>query len=164
MNDIFSALYHVISGAAVILIGSICAILVCKYPNLFVFKQKYVGLIQLLLTGIAYYFFRQSYVVQINAVLCAIPCAILVVSTVCNTRGITFKVLNYKPIMYVGTLSYSLYVWQQMFTCHQPWANSFQYGESLIFNLPLLAIAGMISYHLYERFFLKMKHQFSRLP
>ena len=63
--------------------------------------------------------------------------------------------LNWRPIAFVGVLSYSLYLWQQPFLdrySHHLW-NSFPINITLAFALAL----G--SYHLIEKPFLKLRHR-----
>ena len=73
------------------------------------------------------------------------------------------KFLNIKLISQIGILSYSLYIWQQIFTHHRPWTGRFEFADSLIFNLGLLIIVGFISYNFFEKKFLKLKGRFSNI-
>lgn len=59
----------------------------------------------------------------------------------------------------IGLLSYSLYVWQQLFTSKQQW-HLFRYSDSIIVRLLLLVAISYISYNYYERVFLKFKKKF----
>ena len=72
------------------------------------------------------------------------------------------RFLNTPFMIKLGILSYSLYIWQQIFTYHQPWAHLFKYADSLLINLPLLFIVAYLSYHFYEKKFLKLKDRFSK--
>jgi len=67
------------------------------------------------------------------------------------------SVLNNVILVRIGMLSYSIYIWQQLFTAYQPWAKSFKYSNSIIFNLIALTIVVFSSYYLYELQFLKLK-------
>jgi len=68
----------------------------------------------------------------------------------------TGRVLNSRPFVYVGTLSYSLYLWQQLFLHH----------EQSVFPFPvnLLLAIGMawISYNFVEVPFLKLRRNIER--
>jgi peptidoglycan/LPS O-acetylase OafA/YrhL len=57
------------------------------------------------------------------------------------------RVLNSRPVKWVGAISYSLYLWQQIFLCrsHVAWYTSFP------FNLLLALAAATLSYHAVER-------------
>jgi peptidoglycan/LPS O-acetylase OafA/YrhL len=70
------------------------------------------------------------------------------------------NVLSSKFMVTIGVLSYSIYVWQQLFTANQPWGRSFKYGGSVFINLLLLAIVSYFSYNYYEKWFLNFKKRF----
>ena len=65
-------------------------------------------------------------------------------------------VLNWKPIAFVGVLSYSLYLWQQLFLNRDStaWVNAFPQ------NLVLAVAAAMGSYLLLEKPLLKLRRRF----
>ena len=63
------------------------------------------------------------------------------------------RFLNLKFVSQIGILSYSLYIWQQIFTHERPWSNKFKYSDSVLFNLTLLLLVGFISYHFFEKTF-----------
>ncbi|WP_179415548.1 acyltransferase family protein [Mucilaginibacter sp. E4BP6] len=69
------------------------------------------------------------------------------------------KLLNNKIIVKIGLLSYSIYIWQQLFLKNQPWAHSFKYSNSIILNLIGLSIVAYLSYYLFEKYFLKLKNK-----
>jgi peptidoglycan/LPS O-acetylase OafA/YrhL len=68
------------------------------------------------------------------------------------------RILNARPLIFVGVLSYSLYVWQQLFlNCDaQEWINAFPQ------NLLLAICAALASYYLLERPFLGLRHRLRR--
>jgi peptidoglycan/LPS O-acetylase OafA/YrhL len=66
-------------------------------------------------------------------------------------------VLNIKPVIYVGTLSYSIYLWQQPFVRYQ--------GTGLTtfpFNLGVIGILAAISYYCVEQPFLRVRKWIER--
>jgi peptidoglycan/LPS O-acetylase OafA/YrhL len=71
-------------------------------------------------------------------------------------RGWVGLVLNSRPLVYVGALSYSLYLWQE------PFLNSSRESNFTTFpkNILLAVLAAIGSYYLIERPFLKLKHRF----
>jgi peptidoglycan/LPS O-acetylase OafA/YrhL len=71
------------------------------------------------------------------------------------------KILKNKVLMQIGTLSYSIYIWQQLFTKYQPWGNLFRYADSVWLNVPALFIVSYLSYYLFESRFLKLKKKFN---
>lgn len=70
------------------------------------------------------------------------------------------RFLNWRPVAFVGVLSYSLYLWQQ------PFLNRTVYSHAVIFpvNVVLAFGAALASYYFIEQPFLKLKKRFeSRL-
>lgn len=82
--------------------------------------------------------------------------SIVILYSVFGPKSNWFNVLNSKVFNYIGLLSYSLYLWQQIFinkTTH--WIN--QFPQNIIF----VFAAAMFSYYLIEKPFLKLKKRFS---
>jgi peptidoglycan/LPS O-acetylase OafA/YrhL len=71
-----------------------------------------------------------------------------------------YRLLNTVLLKRIGVLSYSAYIWQQIFTLKQPWAHVFPHADALWFNLPALALVTCASYYLYEKPFLRLKERF----
>ncbi len=79
----------------------------------------------------------------------------------CSPRNALYKFLNFSIICHIGILSYSIYLWQQLFfakainynTVHPYW---------IVFpaNVIFIGIAALISYYMIERPFLKLKKHF----
>jgi len=68
------------------------------------------------------------------------------------------RVLNARPLVFVGTLSYSLYLWQQIFLNRRGSSDL----QSFPWNLILVGIAALASYYLVERPFLRMRARLER--
>jgi peptidoglycan/LPS O-acetylase OafA/YrhL len=81
--------------------------------------------------------------------------AVLLHRCVYFSRDLTGKVLNWRPIAFVGVLSYSLYLWQQLFLNRDSlaWANAFP--QNLIFAVA----AALGSYYLLEKPLLKLRRR-----
>lgn len=73
-----------------------------------------------------------------------------------NYQGLAGRVLNLPPVGFVGTLSYSMYLWQQIFFNPDvsAWIGRFP------FNVAGTAVAAFLSYRLIETPFLSMRHRF----
>ena len=84
--------------------------------------------------------------------------AILIAISVGSARCFLFAWLEWRCVTFIGTISYSLYIWQQIF-CTQPdvfggspsWWNSFPFWVVAAFA------AALISYYAIERPFLRLK-------
>jgi len=79
--------------------------------------------------------------------------ALLIISNLYPSQDIIFKALNGKWLSQLGIVSYSIYIWQQLFT-------SDAMMKYYPYNLLLLLLAGFGSYYLFERHFLRLKDKF----
>ena len=81
--------------------------------------------------------------------------AILIHRCVYLSRGWTGRVLNWRPVVFVGVLSYSLYLWQQLFLNRHStaWVNAFPQ------NLLFAVTAALGSYLLLEKPLLRLRHR-----
>jgi peptidoglycan/LPS O-acetylase OafA/YrhL len=79
-----------------------------------------------------------------------------------NSTGIIGRVLNSAPFVYVGVLSYSLYLWQQLFCQQQRYPDT--WWGMFPSNLILALVTAMASYYLVEQPFLNLRKRFSRQP
>ncbi|UFH52512.1 acyltransferase [Spirosoma sp. KNUC1025] len=68
------------------------------------------------------------------------------------------RLLNSKLMIHIGILSYSLYIWQQLFLSHttHAWVNKFPQ------NLVLVMVVAHISYYLIEKPTMSLRHYFSK--
>jgi peptidoglycan/LPS O-acetylase OafA/YrhL len=84
-----------------------------------------------------------------------ISIAILVHRSVYRPTDWIGKVLNWKPIAFVGLLSYSLYLWQQLFLNRYStaWVNAFPQ------NVVFAVAAALASYLLLEKPLLSLRHR-----
>jgi len=82
---------------------------------------------------------------------------------ICIDRCMTFaagrvgRVLEWKPIAFIGVLSYSLYIWQQLFLNR----SSVSLACAFPLNLILVGLFALGSYYLVEQPFLKLKQRYS---
>ena len=81
--------------------------------------------------------------------------AVLVHRSVHCSNGWTGRILNTRPLIFCGALSYSLYLWQQPFLNRNSsaWANAFP--QNLIFAFG----AALASYLLLEKPLMKLRHR-----
>lgn len=92
--------------------------------------------------------------------------AYLIGSLVTVHKGLSYKFLNLEPIQWIGRLSYSLYIWQQLFMLHKSfklvpdnwlvakWFGSFPQNIIMAFALATL------SYYCLEKPFISMRKRF----
>jgi len=84
--------------------------------------------------------------------------AILVTASVFVRGTWLFALLNWRPLAYVGGLSYSLYVWNNLFFYPEKgwWFSVFP------LNYACIVAAALASHYLVERPFLRLKNRFQR--
>ncbi|MCB9034070.1 MAG: acyltransferase [Chitinophagales bacterium] len=71
-------------------------------------------------------------------------------------NSIAFKLLNNKLLNFIGIISYSLYLWQQLFVADTA------FGMKIFpYNIILIILCSLISYYVIEKPFLKLKKKFS---
>jgi peptidoglycan/LPS O-acetylase OafA/YrhL len=71
-------------------------------------------------------------------------------------RGIIFRFLNSRAVAYVGVISYSLYLWQELFLDPTSWSWYARFPQ----NLVLTIAASLLSYYLVEKPFLRLGRRF----
>lgn len=72
-------------------------------------------------------------------------------------KGLPFKLLNWAPVVWIGTLSYSLYLWQE------PFLNSWvrDWYASWPINIVLVFGFALFSYYAIEKPFMTMRKKFT---
>jgi peptidoglycan/LPS O-acetylase OafA/YrhL len=143
-------------GTSSILIGSIASILIFKgiitinankpYFLSFVLFIIAVCLLDVLNWNLLIYIFPFliSYVIILNL----------------SDNNFFSSILKNRIMIKIGVLSYSIYIWQQLFTHNQPWKGYFKYSDSFLLNCILLFLIVYLSYTFYESKFLKLKRNF----
>ena len=69
---------------------------------------------------------------------------------------VIFKILNYKAVVHIGVLSYSIYIWQQFF-----FMGNTGVWRIFPYNIVEVYVVALASYYLWEQPFLKLKNRFS---
>lgn len=73
-------------------------------------------------------------------------------------QGVAVRVLNLAPVAFIGTLSYSIYLWQQPFMRLRPELSVTHFP----LNLVVLFTAALASYYLVERPMLRLRQRLER--
>lgn len=154
------------SGTALILVGSYLSILMFTKSKFISFVNKSnPKLLSLLIFAFAIFIRIPSsvlYFQYFSDIIFAFLIGIVILLNL-NVDSYMSRFLNLKFVSQIGILSYSLYIWQQIFTHERPWSNKFKYSDSVLFNLTLLLLVGFISYHFFEKRFLKLKGRFTNI-
>ncbi len=96
----------------------------------------------------------------------AVLIPLLILSTVLHPKTIQGTVLECYPLRWIGRISYSLYLWQQLFwgvnaAGSPPGLNVLR---QLPFNLLALMACATFSYYVVERPFVRLGHRLTTLP
>jgi peptidoglycan/LPS O-acetylase OafA/YrhL len=77
-----------------------------------------------------------------------------------NAVHLKYRFLNWKPMVSIGVLSYSLYLWQQLFLNRysEQWYTAFPQ------NIVLAAMAAMLSYSVVEQPMLRLRERLQQKP
>lgn len=71
------------------------------------------------------------------------------------------KILEIKPLVLIGTISYGLYVWQGVFTGNGPYRSGASFPPEIYSGLWMTFIAAPLSYVFFEKPLLKLKSRYS---
>ncbi|HXS04252.1 MAG TPA: acyltransferase [Rhodanobacter sp.] len=108
-------------------------------------------------------FSNHALVLLVCSPLLNVCVALLIESSTRHDRTLAGRFLNWKPVAFIGVLSYSLYLWQQLFLDRDSnqWINAFPQ------NIAFAVVAALLSYFLIERSFLRFRRRLehaTRLP
>jgi peptidoglycan/LPS O-acetylase OafA/YrhL len=145
-------------GTLAILVGSLCSIVAFSYKDIItkMLQIKWLGIFTFLIAlFVRFKFPESSFVLLIFDFLIGI---VIIVNL--NKDSFFTVVLDNFIMVRIGILSYSLYVWQQIFTNKQPWMYSFNNAGNLVLNLCCLFVVGYISYEYFEKKFISMRKRF----
>jgi peptidoglycan/LPS O-acetylase OafA/YrhL len=89
----------------------------------------------------------------------------LVLSTALHPNIWLSRFLEWAPLRWVGRISYSLYLWQQLFmTQHFAPAESIGWVYRHGLDWPMTFLCAALSYYLLERPFIRLGHRFTKNP
>ncbi len=163
-NLLFSFIFMLAYKLPLILIGSVFSILYFRYNPYF---KKYSGSLFSLAILLTIIIINSDFAVLVRVkgflftnVITGLLIASFIGINLFESKSWVFKTLNNKFVILIGKLSYSIYVWQQIFTFTIPWADAFKFANSVVFNLTALVVVAYVSYNYYEKPFLRLKQKF----
>ncbi|HWD86978.1 MAG TPA: acyltransferase [Mucilaginibacter sp.] len=161
---LFYVATHVLSKFQPIAIGCLFAVLLFKYPKLAAIPNTVKIITNLLAIAVVLYlrydnFFSMESVVA--GLVISLLAGYIIVTNLAPSPGPVFWLLNTKLLKRIGILSYSIYIWQQVFTSNDQKLPHFMIAYP--YNILCIIVVSCASYYLYERFFLNLKKNFSRL-
>ena len=96
----------------------------------------------------------------IGQTLMNVGIAVIIERAICSHGELLGRLLNSRPLVFIGTMSYSLYLWQQLFLFRRGTSEL----QSFPLNLVLAVLAALASYYLVEKPFLRLRAWFERGP
>ena len=91
----------------------------------------------------------------------------LVLSTVLQPRNLLGRLLEWKPLSWIGTISYSLYLWQELFLAHAPQVmatGAFRHFQQPPWNVLAILVCACVSRYLIEIPMTRLGHRLVELP
>lgn len=87
--------------------------------------------------------------------------AYLLLFSVLKRESLFFRILNSNLFIQIGLISYSLYIWQQLFIIQRGYYPNYQSHLYFPLNIILTFAVAYCSYHCFEKPILKFKRKFS---
>ncbi|WP_214071306.1 acyltransferase [Mucilaginibacter sp. dw_454] len=150
-------------GPVIILIGSLLSILMFKgIINIKAISKP--DLIAALLIMMALVITANSFVSYTRYLSEIVAALLFAITILISLKGGCF--LSSTFLVKVGVMSYSIYIWQELFIgthAWQPWLKfmaGYPVAELIIIKLVLLAALSFLSYYFIERVFLRIKTKF----
>jgi peptidoglycan/LPS O-acetylase OafA/YrhL len=112
---------------------------------------------------IYYLLYEELYSIKAVYLNLLVSCLIgyIVVTNLSASGNVVYRVLNWKWLSFIGILSYSIYIWQELFT--PDGSNLPTFLTTFPTNVIFIIIVPLMSYFWYEKHFLKLKSKFSKL-
>jgi peptidoglycan/LPS O-acetylase OafA/YrhL len=166
INDI---IYFFWKGPYIIMIGSLFSLLLFK-GIIKIEKNKTNYFLSTLLLIVALIITSQSflYYIPIWSECVAAVLIVFVIFLDLSGRSFLSVILENPIIVKIGVISYSVYIWQQLFsgaTYWEPWLMPFQHLSPAVILFPKLVVVfliSLLSYNLFEVKFLKIKNRFEQ--
>jgi peptidoglycan/LPS O-acetylase OafA/YrhL len=146
-----------------------CLIALYKDELLKIFKPRFRGLFYMSVLGLYFLIYLPPINVKLHlhldfiimllastyGTMANVFIGIILLYAVFGHQGLWFRLLNSKILNYIGILSYSLYLWQQVFISGlKYWVTSFPQNVIFVF------VTAIFSYYCIEQPFLKIKEKF----
>lgn len=156
-----------LANADAIFSGALLAILAFKSffkKNKKIWTRKGIDLVFISIIFISVFCVNRGYFGLLfypcSSTICNIMICLLFLRTIIGTKTLLYKFLNKRAMIHLGLISYSLYIWQQLFLV--PTDNYAGRFNTIRFPLNIIValIIAYLSYHYFEKYFLKFKGKY----
>lgn len=163
-QGILYAVTHYFIKFQAIAIGCLFSVLTINksFDSAYLSKTKVAGNV-LAIFLIFYLKYDSFYSIRAVYVNCSISMltGYAIVSNLVPSKDFFFKLLNFKPLVSLGVLSYSIYIWHVLFTVNNTHLSRYVVGFP--YNLIWIVAVPCLSYYGFERYFLKVKGRLKRV-
>ncbi len=150
-----------------LMIGCLLAISQYVHPDLWktsILKNRYIFLLAIFLMWFLSFQYDKDdapvLLLAFGKTIVSFCIAYVIASTITVKNNTTFKFLNHPLMVYIGVLSYSIYIWQEIFLfSKEKLIGPAWWFQIFPINIGSIFIVSILSYHLWERTFLKMKER-----
>ncbi|HTZ11027.1 MAG TPA: acyltransferase [Candidatus Margulisiibacteriota bacterium] len=129
--------------------------ILCLFSIFTIFSITFLSSISQLIRHHSGYLF-----VPLGTTIISLCAAYIIASTTTDKKNILYSFLNHPLICYIGILSYSIYIWQQAFLGEDYLPNTSLWRRVFPTNVLLVFCVSVLSYHIWEKGFLKLKDKF----
>jgi peptidoglycan/LPS O-acetylase OafA/YrhL len=84
---------------------------------------------------------------------------LMVISTMLHPEGWIGRLLETRPFLFIGRISYSLYLWQELFFLHRKDNSPLRFLQSAPWNLIAVMVCAVLSYYVIEKPLMRMGHR-----
>ena len=139
---------------ATIMVGCLTAIIVHKVEIKKLALSSYTFFLGLLIATC--FLFLPKSLLGLGYVIQSLGTALIIIYIIQNQNSIIVKLLEFKPLSYIGKISYGLYIYQGIFLGTGPRPNGILI-QRYPMNLLLTFAFAIVSYNFVEKRFLKLK-------
>jgi len=162
-NVALYAFTHYLIKFQAIAVGCLFSVLTFKYPfnNINIKIKVLTNLFAIILIPYVQYDNFFSIKSIFSSLLISFLAGYIIITNIIPGSDFIFKMLNSKFLKTIGVLSYSIYIWQQIFTYYNNKLPAFM--VTFPTNIVCLILISCLSYYFYESFFLRLKSKFSKI-
>jgi peptidoglycan/LPS O-acetylase OafA/YrhL len=84
---------------------------------------------------------------------------LIVISTMLHPEGWIGRLLETRPLLFIGRISYSLYLWHVLFFIHRKDDSSLRFLQSAPWNLIAALVCAILSYYVVEKPLIRLGHR-----
>ncbi|WP_316797821.1 acyltransferase [Pedobacter frigidisoli] len=153
-----------LNGADAIFLGSLLSIISFKgfiSPLVKYWRNQYFHFLAIFIVFFVYYSLHRGmlgkFLLPFGYVLSDLAIGYLLLATIISTKGLIFNMLNNTIIIKLGVVSYSLYIWQQLFIIPLNYNPEILPRAQFPINILMSIFVAFISYYCFEIHFLNFK-------